>query len=103
MNRSKDDDTRVLVVDDEQDIRDGSERILTRLGCRVQKASRGDEALEILKKTSMSIVLLDLKMPGMDGMEVLKHLQEMASAPLVIVITGFATLETGLPSPKLHV
>ncbi len=100
MNSSKDDDTRVLVVDDEQDIRDGSERILTRLGCRVQKASRGDEALAILKKTSVSIVLLDLKMPGMDGMEVLKHLQEMASAPLVIVITGYATVDTAIEAMK---
>lgn len=100
MNSSRNDETRVLVVDDERDIRDGSERILTRLGCRVQKASRGDEALEVLKKDSMSIVLLDLKMPGMDGMEVLRHLQEMESAPLVIVITGYATVDTAIEAMK---
>ena len=57
------DETRVLVVDDERDIRDGSERILTRLGCHVKKASRGDEALTMLAQESISIILLDLKMP----------------------------------------
>lgn len=94
------DETRVLVVDDERDIRDGSERILTRLGCHVKKASRGDEALTILTQESVSIVLLDLKMPGMDGMEVLKHLKEMESPPLVIVITGYATVETAIEAMK---
>ena len=94
------DETRVLVVDDERDIRDGSERILTRLGCQVKKASRGDEALRILTQESVSIVLLDLKMPGMDGMEVLKHLQAMESAPLVIVITGYATVDTAIEAMK---
>ncbi len=100
VNSSINDETRVLVVDDEQDIRDGSERILTRLGCRVQKARRGEEALDILAKEAVSIVLLDLKMPGMDGMEVLKRLQDMESAPLVIVITGYATVDTAIEAMK---
>ena len=100
MNSSRDDEIRVLVVDDERDIRDGSERILIRMGCRVQKAGRGDEALDILQKAPVSIVLLDLKMPGMDGMEVLKRLQKMESAPLVIVITGYATVDTAIEAMK---
>jgi len=65
----------VLVVDDEQDIRDASERILSRVGYQVQKASRGDEALDILNKEGVDIMLLDLKMPGMDGLEVLKQIR----------------------------
>lgn len=91
----------VMVVDDEQDIRDGSERILTRIGFRVLKASRGDEALTILEKEKVSIVLLDLKMPGMDGMEVLRHIRERDEAILVIVITGYATVETATEAMKL--
>jgi len=90
-----------MVVDDEQDIRDGSERILTRIGLRVLKASRGDEALEILAKEKVSIVLLDLKMPGMDGMEVLEHIKKLDEAILVIVITGYATVETATEAMKL--
>ena len=70
-------DTIVLVVDDEQDIRDASERILTRDGFQTLKASRGDEGLDILTKEKASIVLLDLKMPGMDGLEVLERIREM--------------------------
>ena len=90
----------VLVVDDEMDIRDGSERILTRIGFQVHKASRGDEALVLLEKEDPAIVLLDLKMPGMDGMEVLANISKLENPPLVIVITGYATVETAIEAMK---
>lgn len=90
----------ILVVDDEKDIRDGSERILTRLGFRVFKADRGEKALAILEKDTVSMVLLDLKMPGMDGMEVLERIMERDVAILVIVITGYATVETAIQAMK---
>ena len=93
-------DAFVLVVDDEQDIRDASERILSRIGYQVQKASRGDEALDILKKNSIDIVLLDLKMPGMDGMEILARIRERSTEIQVIVITGYATVETAIEAMK---
>ncbi len=91
---------RVLVVDDELDIRDGSERVLTRMGYHVLKAARGDEALVILEKQPVSIVLLDLKMPGIDGMEVLKRIREINETILVIIITGYATVETAIEAMK---
>ena len=92
----------VLVVDDEKDIRDGSERILTRLGFQVLKAGRGEEALDILEKgsPSISIVLLDLKMPGMDGLEVLSRIRVLDETILVIVITGYATVEVATDAMK---
>jgi signal transduction histidine kinase/FixJ family two-component response regulator len=90
----------VLVVDDEQDIRDGSERILTRLGFQVLKAGRGEEALGILEKERPSIVLLDLKMPGMDGLEVLSRIRALDETILVIVITGYATVEVATDAMK---
>ena len=99
MNNHRDAIT-VLVVDDEMDIRDGSERILTRIGFQVHKASRGDEALVLLEKEDPAIVLLDLKMPGMDGMEVLANISELENPPLVIVITGYATVETAIEAMK---
>lgn len=95
-----DDIFQVLIVDDEQNIRDGSERILSRIGFKVLQASTGAEALDILDKQSIEIVLLDLKMPGMDGMEVLARIQEFDKPILVIVITGFATVETAIAAMK---
>lgn len=94
------DQINVMVVDDEQDIRDGSERILARIGFQVYKAARGDEALKLLEKEKPAIVLLDLKMPGMDGMEVLERIQQLDKPPLVIVITGYATVETAIDAMK---
>jgi len=94
------DPIRVLIVDDEKDIRDGSERILSRIGFKVRQASRGDEALSILAKETISIVLLDLKMPGMDGMEVLDRIHRIDPSILVIVITGYATVQTAIEAMK---
>jgi len=94
------DTMHVLVVDDEKSIRDGSERILTRMDFQVSTASRGEEALEILERDRVAIVLLDMKMPGIDGMEVLARIGEMDKGILVIVITGFATVETAIEAMK---
>jgi two-component system, OmpR family, phosphate regulon sensor histidine kinase PhoR len=93
-------DATILVVDDEQDIRDASERILVRTGFQVLKASHGDEALNILDKDGIDIVLLDLKMPGMDGLEVLKRIRKLSEIIQVIVITGYATVETAIEAMK---
>jgi signal transduction histidine kinase/FixJ family two-component response regulator len=90
----------VLVVDDEENIRDGSERTLKPIGFEVLKASRGSEALDILSQNDISIVLLDLKMPGMDGMEVLLRIQDINPSILVIVITGYATVQTAIEAMK---
>ncbi|MGA8181274.1 MAG: response regulator [Desulfobacterales bacterium] len=90
----------VLVVDDEQDIRDASERILNRAGFQVLKASGGGESLQVLEKERIDIVLLDLKMPGMDGLEVLRGIRELSETIQVIVITGYATVETAIEAMK---
>ena len=93
-------DLQVLVVDDERDIRDGCERILVRKGCTVSKASNGEEALGFIEQTPYDIVLLDLKMPGMDGMEVLGQIRPSHPDTLVIIITGYATIETAIEAMK---
>lgn len=90
----------VLVVDDERDIRDGVERFLSRMGCRVTKAGSGEEGLAALKADPAWVVLLDLKMPGMDGLEVLPLIKRDYPEVMVIVITGFATVETAIEAMK---
>lgn len=91
---------KVLVIDDEDGIREGSARILSRMGCEVYCSSLGEEGLEILSSRRPHIVLLDLKMPGMDGMEVMRHIHEIDPNVLVIIITGFATVETAIEAMK---
>ena len=98
--QSTPDPETVLVIDDEKGIRDGSERILSRMGCNALKAKNGQDGLDIIERADVAIVLLDLKMPGIDGMEVLKRIQAMDRDILVIVITGFATMETAKESFK---
>ncbi len=94
------DPVTVLVVDDEQGIRQGSQRIIDRMGCRCLTAECGEDGLEILEKDEVGILLLDLKMPGMDGMEVLRIVSEKHPHVLVVVITGFATVETAIEAMK---
>lgn len=94
------DTPKVLVVDDEAGIREGSERILKRMGCRVLTACNGHEGLDILDREPVVLVLLDLKMPGIDGMEVLQRIRDRHAHILVIVITGFATIETAIEAMK---
>jgi signal transduction histidine kinase/ActR/RegA family two-component response regulator len=94
------DEINVLVIDDEDGIRFACQRILTRMGFKTFAASRGLEGLEIIKNEVISIVLLDLKMPGMDGLEVLQHIREEDDSILVIIITGFATIETAIEAMK---
>ncbi len=91
---------QILVIDDERDIRDGCERILSRKGYQVTKAANGEEGLVLLEKNHYTIVLLDLKMPGMDGLEVLPLIRRMHPETLVIIITGFATIETAIEAMK---
>lgn len=91
----------VLVVDDEPGIRQGLERTLARLGCRVANAADGQSALDALAREPFSIVLLDLKMPGMDGLEVLRRISQLYPDILVIVITGYATAEAATEAMKL--
>ena len=92
---------KILVIDDEQSLREGAQRILSRMNFEVFLASRGDEGLSLLRDQAVGIVLLDMKMPGMDGMEVLKRIMDMDRGIIVIVITGYATVETAIEAMKL--
>ncbi len=91
---------KILVIDDEQDIREGCERILSRMECDVSTASNGTRGLEILEKEDIRIVLSDIKMPGISGLEVLSTITDKYKSVLVIMITGFSTVETAIEAMK---
>ena len=91
---------KILVIDDEQDIREGCERILSRMECKVVTAPDGAKGLNILKTQDISIVLSDIKMPGISGLEVLSQITEKYKSVMVIMITGFSTVETAIEAMK---
>jgi two-component system phosphate regulon sensor histidine kinase PhoR len=91
---------RVLVVDDEEGIRTGCARILESEGFEVESAEDGVEGLSKLEHASFDLGLIDLMMPGIDGMELLNRIREKDPAMLTIVITGYATVETAVEAMK---
>jgi len=92
---------RILVVDDEMIVCESCKRILEEDGYEVEIALNGMEALDKLKANSFDILITDLKMPGIDGMEVLKTSRREYPETVVIMITGFSTVETAVEAMKL--
>ena len=84
----------ILVVDDEQDTCANLQDILTDLGYTVDTANDGLSALELVAQHPYDIALLDLKMPGMDGVELYRRIRALRSGTVAIVVTAYATSET---------
>jgi CheY-like chemotaxis protein len=92
---------RVLLVDDERNIRLTLSRSLEALGVQIETAVNGEEALQKLQEDEFALLLLDLKMPGMDGMDVLHQVQERWPKTRVIVITAHGTINSAVEAMKL--
>jgi len=92
---------KILVVDDEKHIRDSCIRLLQRKRYDVEGAASGIEALEKIGKEVYDLVLLDVRMPGMDGIEVLRRAKEIAPNILVLVLTGHGTADTASEATEL--
>jgi len=90
----------ILVIDDEESMRAGCIQTLAEDGHSVQAVENGRKGLDRTKKESFDVILLDLKMPGIPGMEVLKRLQENDPNSVVIVITGYATIDSAVEAMK---
>jgi len=91
----------ILVVDDEDALRTVLSSELESEGYVVATAGDGDEAISILQGKSFDLVLLDIKMPRVDGFEVLRFIKEKYPATKVIMLTGFADLKNAIESKKL--
>ena len=91
---------KILVVDDERDIRRALEFVLTREGYEVETASNGIEAIEKIKNENISLVLTDLRMEGMDGFDVLKKTLEIDSSCPVILMTAYGSIESAVDAMK---
>ena len=91
---------KVLVVDDERGIREGCRRIVERYASAVETAETGEEALAKASAGQFDLALVDIKLPGMSGLELLDRLKEIDADLVSIVITGYATLELAIDATK---
>lgn len=91
---------RILIVDDEDIVLKSCLRILQKLDYEVETAYSGQTALDQLEKKKYDIVVTDLMMPGMDGMQLLEEIKKHYPDVIVIIFTGFATVETARQALK---
>jgi UDP-3-O-[3-hydroxymyristoyl] N-acetylglucosamine deacetylase len=92
---------KVLIVDDEESVVQSIAGVLEDEGFRVAKAKSGEEAIKVFQQEEPDVTLLDIWMPGMDGIEVLKRLKWIAPECQVIMISGHATISTAMTAVKL--
>lgn len=90
----------VLVVDDEEMIRIGCKKILSDMGMNVDIVENGKVGLDLIQKKKYDMVLIDLMMPGMDGMELLTRINQIDEKIVSIIITGYATIESAVQAVK---
>ena len=92
---------RILVVDDEDIVRTSCSRTLSPEGYEIRLARNGVEGLKMASEERFDLVLTDLKMPDMDGIEVLRIIKEKWPETAVIIVTGYQTVDTAVKAIKL--
>lgn len=92
--------SRILVVDDEESVCWALERALTREGHRVAVASSAEEAFDLAARQSPEVVILDIRLPGMDGLTAMSRLRELTGDAPIMVVTAFGNLETAVQAVK---
>jgi two-component system response regulator PilR (NtrC family) len=88
--------TRILIVDDERAIRDLLSDAVRHAGYDVLSARNGEEALSLIRKDNIQIAICDIKMPGMNGIDLLKKMPDISPETVVIMITAYASIETAV-------
>ncbi len=83
---------RVLIVDDEKDIRELFRRVLETAGYEVETAESGEQALTILEQEKFPLLLFDLNLPGIDGIELCKRARKLLPISIIFAITGYASM-----------
>jgi DNA-binding NtrC family response regulator len=94
-------DAKLLIAEDEANLRLVLQKELQRLGYRVQAAPDGEAALRKLEESNVDVLLCDINMPLMDGMELLRRVRERPNPPEVIMLTGQGTIETAVEAMKI--
>ncbi len=92
---------RMLLVDDEDDFRITLANRLKLRKIDVTDAGSGNEAIELVKQKSFDIAVIDVKMPGIDGIETLKQVKQIQPSMEIIMLTGHASIKSGMEAMKL--
>ena len=95
------DDVKVLIIDDETDYLETLTKRLRKRNLKVTGASSGEEALRVLSETPVDVVVLDVRMPGMDGIEALREIKKIDPLLQVIMLTGHANVEVAIEGMEL--
>jgi DNA-binding NtrC family response regulator len=93
--------SRILVIDDDPGVRESMGRMLRGAGYTVQAAETGEEGYDLARGGAFDVVLSDMRMPGMSGLDVLRRLREVNVDAAFIIMTGFGTVETAVEAMKL--
>jgi len=92
---------RILLVDDEVVFTDNMSKLLENRGYRVKAVNNGESAVSALEEEDFDVVVLDLKMPGMDGIATLKELKKVGASTETLILTGHGSIDTALEAVKL--
>lgn len=93
--------SKILLVDDEVVFTTNMSKLLTNRGYRVKAVNGGDEAIAVLQEESFDVIVLDLKMPGKDGITTLKEIQDLGLFTQTLILTGHGSVDTALNAMKL--
>jgi len=91
---------KILVIDDEKGIREGCRRILEPENYQILLAENGTQGLEVAKSEQVDMALIDLKMPDIEGLEVLKEIRKIDAQTIPIIVSGHGTIETAVEAVK---
>lgn len=91
----------LLLVDDDEELRDNMVRFFSRQGYQVSDCSRGEQVLELAERRNFDVIVLDMMMPGISGLEVLQRLRARGHEAEIVMLTGQGTIETAVEAMKL--
>ena len=94
-------DARILLVDDEAVFANNMSKLLSRRGYQVTAVNSGDEALRALMDTPFDVMVLDLKMPGMDGIATMHEMKKLGLFTEVLILTGHGSIDTALEAIQI--
>ena len=95
------DNNRILIVDDDETVRQSYLRSLEGTSCHVTAARDGEEALQTMEQNPFDVVLLDMRMPGQDGLSVLRTIKQKWPDSEVVIITGYPTVDSAKQAVQL--